>query len=42
MSEEKCIGAIVCKQDEHKGKSVRGYIAMLAVDGDFRGKGIGM
>lgn len=41
LSGDKCIGAIVCKQEEHKGKSVRGYIAMLAVDSEFRGKGIG-
>lgn len=38
---DKYVGAIVCKQDEHKGKSIRGYIAMLAVDKEYRGRGIG-
>jgi len=38
---EKCVGAIVCKLDRHKGCTRRGYIAMLAVDHDYRKLGIG-
>ena len=32
------MGAIVCKLDRHRGTVQRGYIAMLAVDKDFRKK----
>lgn len=35
------VGAIVCKLDEHKKGSYRGYIAMLAVDKEHRRKKIG-
>lgn len=35
------MGAIVCKLDKHRGAVQRGYIAMLAVDKDFRKKKIG-
>lgn len=38
--ETKCVGAIVCKLDMHKGLK-RGYIAMLAVDKEFRKLKIG-
>lgn len=31
-----CIGAIVCKLDIHRQMTKRGYIAMLAVDKDYR------
>ena len=36
-----CVGAIVCKLDIHKKVSKRGYIAMLAVDSEFRKRRIG-
>ncbi|CAL4116334.1 unnamed protein product, partial [Meganyctiphanes norvegica] len=36
------VGAIVCKLDVHKKVTVRGYIAMLAVDHRFRKKKIGV
>lgn len=39
--EEKCIGAIVCKLDMHRNVVKRGYIAMLAVDENYRKKKIG-
>lgn len=35
------VGCIVCKQDLHRGKRVRGYIAMLSVDQKWRRMGIG-
>lgn len=41
MSEDNCVGAIVCKLDYHKKISKRGYIAMLAVDQNFRKRKIG-
>ncbi|CAE6443905.1 unnamed protein product [Rhizoctonia solani] len=34
------IGAIVCKQDSHRGKAERGYIAMLVVESAWRKRGI--
>jgi len=39
---DKCVGAIVCKLDRHKGCTRRGYIAMLAVDHQYRRLGIGL
>ena len=39
---ERCVGAIVCKLDRHKGCMRRGYIAMLAVDDEYRRLGIGL
>lgn len=41
MCEEKCVGAIVCKLDYHRKSTKRGYIAMLAVDKDYRKQRIG-
>ncbi|KAK9883593.1 hypothetical protein WA026_001769 [Henosepilachna vigintioctopunctata] len=41
MDNEKCVGAIVCKLDYHRKIFKRGYIAMLAVDKDYRKQGIG-
>lgn len=42
MQGEKCVGAIVCKLDVHRCRNThRGYIAMLAVDKELRGKKIG-
>lgn len=38
----KLAGVIICKADrENRRKRLRGYIAMLAVDKELRGKGIG-
>jgi peptide alpha-N-acetyltransferase len=31
---------VVCKLEEHRSGTFRGYIAMLAVVEEFRGKGI--
>ncbi|KAI8472578.1 MAG: acyl-CoA N-acyltransferase [Monoraphidium minutum] len=39
-SGEPC-GVVVCKMDVHRGKRLRGYLAMLVVDNRFRGAGIG-
>ena len=39
--EDECVGAIVCKLDLHKKVSRRGYIAMLAVDSNYRKQKIG-
>ncbi|KAJ3256058.1 N-alpha-acetyltransferase 30 [Boothiomyces macroporosus] len=36
----KLIGAIVCKLEPHGNTPKRGYIAMLAVDKEYRNKGI--
>lgn len=41
MDGEKCVGAVVCKLDVHNNETIRGYIAMLAVNSEYRGKGIG-
>lgn len=41
MSNGEVVGAIVCKLDVHKKVTVRGYIAMLAVDHRFRKRKIG-
>lgn len=41
MHGDKCIGAIVCKLDTHRQTIRRGYIAMLAVDKDYRKLNIG-
>ncbi|CAJ1387675.1 unnamed protein product [Effrenium voratum] len=42
MQGETCVGAIICKLDEHRcRKTHRGYIAMLAVEKELRGKRIG-
>ncbi|CAL1283630.1 unnamed protein product [Larinioides sclopetarius] len=38
---DRCVGAIVCKLDVHKKQSRRGYIAMLAVDENYRKRRIG-
>lgn len=39
--ESNCVGAIVCKLDLHKKVAKRGYIAMLAVDSNYRKRSIG-
>lgn len=41
LYEDKCVGCIVCKLDIHRQMIKRGYIAMLAVDKDFRKLKIG-
>ena len=41
MDGDQCVGAIVCKLDMHKKMVHRGYIAMLAVDANYRRKKIG-
>eukprot|EP00443_Scrippsiella_acuminata_P077800 CAMPEP_0115395960 /NCGR_PEP_ID=MMETSP0271-20121206/13050_1 /TAXON_ID=71861 /ORGANISM="Scrippsiella trochoidea, Strain CCMP3099" /LENGTH=388 /DNA_ID=CAMNT_0002819677 /DNA_START=80 /DNA_END=1247 /DNA_ORIENTATION=- len=42
MQAERCVGAIVCKLDVHRCRNThRGYIAMLAVDKELRGRRIG-
>ncbi|KAK3879738.1 hypothetical protein Pcinc_015724 [Petrolisthes cinctipes] len=41
VSSGEVVGAIVCKLDVHKKVTVRGYIAMLAVDHRFRKRRIG-
>ena len=42
MHGDKCVGAVVCKLDMHKNVIQRGYIAMLAVEKEYRGRKIGM
>ncbi|CAG5124302.1 unnamed protein product [Candidula unifasciata] len=41
VADGKCVGAIVCKLDLHKKMVRRGYIAMLAVDSEYRRRQIG-
>lgn len=41
MADGDCVGAIVCKLDMHKKVTKRGYIAMLAVDSNYRKRRIG-
>jgi len=42
MKENRCVGAIVCKLDMHMCRNTnRGYIAMLAVEKELRGRKIG-
>lgn len=38
---DKPFGTVVCKMEVHRGKLMRGYVAMLVVDKSFRGKGAG-
>ncbi len=35
-----CFGVVVCKADDHRGAQ-RGYIAMLVVEHEYRGLGVG-
>ena len=41
VSDGNTVGVIVNKLEMHRDKTYRGYIAMLAVDSAFRGKGMG-
>lgn len=34
------IGCVVCKNEMHRGRRIRGYIGMLAVESKYRGQGI--
>lgn len=34
------IGCVVCKSESHRNRRMRGYIGMLAVESDYRGRGI--
>ena len=38
--EDKLVGVIVCKLEPHRGGPMRGYIAMLATQQTYRGRGI--
>ena len=38
---DRCVGAIVCKVHAYEDSLIRGYIAMLAVDKEYRRQGIG-
>lgn len=42
MHEERFVGVVVSKLENHRGGPLRGYIAMLAVDQEYRGMGIGL
>lgn len=35
------IGVVVCKVEPHRGRQLRGYLAMLVVDKSARGRGVG-
>ncbi len=35
------IGTIVCKQEQHRDKLERGYLAMLSTKEGYRGRGVG-
>lgn len=35
------VGTIVCKQEVHRGKLDRGYLAMLSTREAYRGMGVG-
>jgi len=41
IAENECVGAIVCKLEPHKNSTYRGYIAMLAVNSQYRHRKIG-
>jgi ribosomal protein S18 acetylase RimI-like enzyme len=40
MDKDECVGCIVCKLEPHK-EMYRGYIAMLAVKKEYRGRRLG-
>lgn len=41
-ADDKLVGAIVCKAEARRGSGrIRGYVAMLAVDAEYRKCGIG-
>lgn len=41
MHKDKFIGVVVSKLERHRQTALRGYIAMLAVEKEYRGMGIG-
>lgn len=41
LQDDELTGVVVCKLEVHRGGPLRGYIAMLAVREQHRGKGIG-
>jgi peptide alpha-N-acetyltransferase len=41
FEEDQLVGVVVCKLEPHRNGPLRGYIAMLAVRRQYRGKGIG-
>lgn len=41
MHEGKFVGCVVGKLEPHRNVALRGYIAMLAVEEEYRGLGIG-
>ncbi|KAJ3272403.1 hypothetical protein HDV01_005586 [Terramyces sp. JEL0728] len=40
IRKDKLIGVIVCRLEPHRDTPKRGYIAMLAVDKEYRGQGL--
>lgn len=38
--EERLTGVVISKLEPHRGGPLRGYIAMLAVTEEYRGKGV--
>lgn len=38
---ERCFGTVVAKMDVHRGRALRGYIAMLTVQREHRHLGVG-
>lgn len=36
-----CLGCVVAKQEVHRGRLLRGYIAMLTVEKEYRYLGVG-
>lgn len=41
MKDDQLVGVVISKLEVHRGGPLRGYIAMLAVRMQHRGKGIG-
>jgi ribosomal protein S18 acetylase RimI-like enzyme len=39
--QENPIGVIICKLETHRSGTYRGYIAMLAIEKEYRGRGLG-
>ena len=39
-AEDNLVGVVISKLEQHRGAAMRGYIAMLAVREEYRGKGI--
>lgn len=41
VQSSRCVGTVVAKLETHRGKLLRGYIAMLTVERPYRAYGIG-